>query len=141
MPYCERQCRRFDANKALDACVATARHRNYEGIGDYMDNGYIPDEKNGNSVSSTQNMLMMTGAIAQLAKKLNRMDIYRGVYKRSQNYKNVYDPKVGFMHPKLADGTFRKKFDPLLPLGRALLRETPGIIRCCAPHDPAGLIN
>jgi hypothetical protein len=27
----------FDANKALDAAVATARHRSYEGIGDYID--------------------------------------------------------------------------------------------------------
>jgi hypothetical protein len=44
--------RTFDANKALDACVTTARHRSYEGIGDYMDKGYIPDEKTGVSVSS-----------------------------------------------------------------------------------------
>src|SRR5256885_1949054 len=26
----------FDAAKALDACINTARHRNYEGIGSYM---------------------------------------------------------------------------------------------------------
>src|SRR6478735_3201981 len=32
----------FDVNKALDACVATARHRSYEGIGEYIDLGYVP---------------------------------------------------------------------------------------------------
>jgi hypothetical protein len=43
----------FDANKALDAC---RNHRpqtqTMKGIGEYMDKGYIPDEKTGISVSS-----------------------------------------------------------------------------------------
>ena len=33
-----------DANAALEACVATAKHRNYEGIGEYMDKGYVSSE-------------------------------------------------------------------------------------------------
>ena len=33
--------------EALLACVTTARHRDYAGIGYYIDMGYIPDEKNG----------------------------------------------------------------------------------------------
>ena len=32
---------------ALMACVATANKRNYEGIGDYIDKGYIIPRKNG----------------------------------------------------------------------------------------------
>ena len=34
-----------DANKALEACVATANKRDYEGIGYYIDKGYIPSGK------------------------------------------------------------------------------------------------
>jgi putative alpha-1,2-mannosidase len=116
----KRQCP-FDANKALDAAVATARHRSYEGIGEYIDKGYIPDEKTGVSVSNTLEYAYDDWAIAQMAKKLNKMDIYNEFIKRSENYKNVYDPAVGFMRPKLANGTFRAKFDPLSTINEGFI--------------------
>jgi len=131
----------FDANKALDACVATARHRDYEGIGEYIDRGYIPDEKSGVSVSSTLEYAFDDWAIAQMAKKLNRNDIYEEFIKRSQNYKNVYDPKAGFMRPKLADGTFRQKFDPLSTINEGFIEGNSWNYTLFAPQDPEGLIK
>ena len=130
----------FDANKALDACVATARHKDYEGIGEYMDKGYIPDEKSGVSVSSTLEYAFDDWAIAQLAKKLNRMDIYNEFIKRSENYKNVYDPTIGFMRPKLTDGTFRKKFDPLSTINEGFIEGNSWNYTLFAPQDPKSLI-
>lgn len=131
----------FDANRALDACVATARHRDYAGIGYYMDMGYIPDEKNGNSVSSTLEYAYDDWCIAQMAKKLNRTDIYDEFYKRSQNYKNVFDPKTGFMHPKLNDGTFRAQFDPLTTINQGFIEGNAWNYTLYVPHDPVGLIK
>jgi predicted alpha-1,2-mannosidase len=131
----------FDANKALDACVATARHRDYEGIGSYIDLGYIPDEKSGVSVSSTLEYAFDDWAIAQMAKKLNRNDIYEEFIKRSQNYKNVYDAKAGFMRPKLADGTFRQKFDPLSTINEGFIEGNSWNYTLFAPQDPEGLIK
>ena len=131
----------FDANKALDACVATARHRDYEGIGSYIDLGYIPDEKSGVSVSSTLEYAFDDWAIAQMAKKLNRNDIYEEFIKRSQNYKNVYDAKAGFMRPKLADGTFRQKFDPLSTINEGFIEGNSWNYTLFAPQDPVGLIK
>ncbi|SDP55976.1 alpha-1,2-mannosidase, putative [Mucilaginibacter sp. OK268] len=131
----------FDANKALDACVATARHRDYEGIGEYIDRGYIPDEKSGVSVSSTLEYAFDDWAIAQMAKKLNRNDIYEEFIKRSQNYKNVYDAKAGFMRPKLADGTFRQKFDPLSTINEGFIEGNSWNYTLFAPQDPEGLIK
>ncbi|WP_419788975.1 GH92 family glycosyl hydrolase [Mucilaginibacter sp. FT3.2] len=131
----------FDANKALDACVATAKHRDYEGIGDYIDHGYIPDEKSGVSVSSTLEYAFDDWAIAQLAKKLNRMDVYDEFIKRSENYKNVYDPKSGFMRPKLADGTFRKTFDPLSTINEGFIEGNSWNYTLFAPQDPKALIQ
>lgn len=103
----------FDANKALDACVTTAHHRTYDGVGYYMDNGYVPEDKSGASVSKTLEYAYDDWCIAQLAKKLHRDDVYAEFIKRSENYKNVYDPSTGYMRPKLSDGSFRKEFDPL----------------------------
>jgi predicted alpha-1,2-mannosidase len=131
----------FDANKALDACIATARHRDYEGIGEYMDRGYIPDEKSGVSVSSTLEYAFDDWAIAQMAKKLNRNDIYEEFIKRSQNYKNVYDAKSGFMRPKLADGTFRQKFDALSTINEGFIEGNSWNYTLFAPQDPEGLIK
>ena len=131
----------YDANKALDACVATAKHRDYAGIGYYMDLGYIPDEKNGNSVSSTLEYAYDDWCIAQMAKKLNRQDIFDEFSKRAQNWKNVFDPKSGFMHPKLADGTFRKSFDPFTTINQGFIEGNAWNYTLYVPHDPAGLIK
>jgi predicted alpha-1,2-mannosidase len=131
----------FDANKALDACVTTANHRSYEGLGYYIDKGYIPDEKDGTSVSSTLEYAYDDWCIAQIAQKLKRDDIYQEFIKRSQNYKNVYDPSVGFMRPKLDNGTFRPKFDALTTLGQGFIEGNAWNYTLYVPHDPAGLIK
>ncbi|MCQ6960509.1 GH92 family glycosyl hydrolase [Mucilaginibacter aquariorum] len=131
----------FDAEKALDACVTTARHRSYEGIGEYMDKGYIPDEKTGVSVSNTLEYAYDDWAIAQMAKKLGKTDIYNEFIKRSENYKNVYDAKSGFMRPRLADGTFRVKFDPLSTINEGFIEGNAWNYTLFAPQDPSGLIK
>jgi predicted alpha-1,2-mannosidase len=131
----------FDAEKALDACVTTARHRSYEGIGEYMDKGYIPDEKTGVSVSNTLEYAYDDWAIAQMAKKLGKTDIYNEFIKRSENYKNVYDAKSGFMRPRLADGTFRAKFDPLSTINEGFIEGNAWNYTLFAPQDPIGLIK
>ena len=132
----------FDANKALDACVTTATHRDYQSIGLFMDMGYIPDEKDPNSVSSTLEYAYDDWAIAQMAKKLGRMDIYNRFIKYSENYKNVYDPASGFMHPKLMDGTFRHtKFDPFTTIDMGFIEGNAWNYTLYVPHDVPGLIK
>jgi predicted alpha-1,2-mannosidase len=131
----------FDANKALDACVTTAKHRDYEGIGYYMDMGYIPDDKNGVSVSSTLEYAYDDWCIAQMAKKLNRTDVYNEFIKRSQNWKNVYDPATGFMHPKMSDGAFRKAFDPFTTINMGFIEGNAWNYTLYVPHDPTELIK
>ncbi|WP_230383821.1 GH92 family glycosyl hydrolase [Pedobacter endophyticus] len=130
-----------DANKALDACVTTAKHRDYEGIGYYMDKGYIPAEKSGVSVSNTLEYAYDDWAIAQLAKKLNRMDVYNEFIKRSENWRNNYDKASGFMRPRLADGSFKKTFDPKDTEGQGFIEGNSWNYSFFVPHDPASLIE
>jgi len=130
-----------DPNKALDACIATAKHRDYEGIGYYMDLGYIPAEKSGVSVSNTLEYAYDDWAIAQLAKKLNRMDVYNEFIKRSGNWRNNYDTTSGFMRPKLADGTFKKAFDPKDTEGQGFIEGNSWNYSFFVPHDPAAMIE
>ena len=128
------------ASAALDACVTTAHHRDYDGIGYYMDMGYIPTDKNGNGVSTTLEYAYDDWCIAQAAQKLGKTDIYNEFIKRSQNYRNVWDPSIGFMRPRLSDGTFRKEFDPLSTINEGFIEGNSWNYSLYVPHDPAGLI-
>ncbi|RYF21162.1 MAG: glycoside hydrolase family 92 protein [Flavobacteriales bacterium] len=130
-----------DPNAALEACIATAKKRNYEGIGYYMDMGYIPAEKSGVSVSNTLEYAYDDWCIAQLAKKLNREDVYQEFIKRSGNWKNNFDPSIGFMRPKMADGSFKKEFDVLNTHGQGFIEGNSWNYSFFVPHDPTGLMT
>jgi predicted alpha-1,2-mannosidase len=129
-----------DANKALDACVVTANHRDYEGIGEYIDKGYISAEKSGTSVSNTLEYAYDDWCIAQLAKKLGRHDVYDTFIKRSGNWANNFDKSIGFMRPKMADGSFKAKFDVLSTHDQGFIEGNTWNYSFFVPHDPAGLI-
>ncbi|MGK6352164.1 GH92 family glycosyl hydrolase [Parapedobacter sp. DT-150] len=130
-----------DAQAALEACVATANYRRYEGIGEYIDRGYIPDEANGTSVSNTLEYAYDDWCIAQLAKHLGKQDVYDVFAKRSENWRNMYDPAIGFMRPRHADGTFRAKFDVLETHGQGFIEGNTWNYSLYVPHNPAGLME
>lgn len=130
-----------DANKALDACIATANKRDYEGIGFYIDKGFIPSEKSGISVSNTLEYAYDDWVIAQLAKKLNRNDVYEQFLKRSENWKNNFDVTTGFMRPKLAVGTFKKEFDPLNTHGQGFIEGNSWNYTFFVPQNPNALVE
>jgi predicted alpha-1,2-mannosidase len=129
-----------DAAKALDACVTTANHRNYEGIGDYIDLGYIPAERSGTSVSNTLEYAYDDWCIAQIAKKLNKQDIYDQFIKRSGNWVNNFDKSINFMRPKMADGTFKKDFDAMSTHAQGFIEGNTWNYSFFVPHDPNGMI-
>ncbi len=131
----------FDGNRALDACIATATHRSYDGIGQYIDKGYIPVDENGTGASTTLEYAYDDWAIAQMAKKLGRTDVYNEFMKRSMNYKNVFDTTVGFMRGRLSDGTFKKDFDPLSTSGQGFIEGNSWNYTLFVPQDPPALIQ
>ena len=106
----------FDAEKALAACVATANLDNYRGIGLYKQLGYIPynvtDHYNAEnwSLSKTLEYAFDDYCIAEMANKMGKKEIADEFYKRSHNYKNVYNPATSFMQPRDDKGNFIKDF-------------------------------
>jgi predicted alpha-1,2-mannosidase len=50
--------------------------------------------------------------LAQLAKDLGKNDDFAYFLKRSQNFKNLFNPETGFFAPRTADGNWVKDFDP-----------------------------
>lgn len=108
----------FDAEKALQACVATANLDDYRGIGLYKTLGYVPynvvDPYNADdwSLSRTLEYAYDDYCIARMAEKLGHKDIADEFYKRSQNYHNLFNPATGFFQPRDDKGNWQPNFNP-----------------------------
>ena len=108
----------FDPKKALAACVATANIDEYRGIGLYKKYGYVPydvtDHYNSEnwSLSKTPEYAYDDYCIARMAEKLGEKQIADEFYKRSLNYKNVYNSQTTFMQPRNNKGSFIEDFSP-----------------------------
>lgn len=130
-----------DPKEALKACIETANKRDYDGIGQYINLGYIPAEKSGTSVSNTLEYAYDDWAIAQLAKHLGETEIYNQFIKRSENWKNNFDKSIGFMRPRLADGSFKKDFDILSTHGQGFIEGNSWNYSFFVPQNPDELIT
>ncbi|MEI7661026.1 MAG: GH92 family glycosyl hydrolase [Bacteroidota bacterium] len=145
--------RGFDAGKALQACVATATNKFYDGIGDYSKYGYVPDEKNGNSASITLEYSYDDYTIAQFAQaiinspdasdlvKKNAEDQLPGFMERSMNYRNLFDPSTGFIRAKKTDGKWKTPFDPLRTVGQGFIEGNSWNYSFFVPQHIPGLIG
>ena len=108
----------FDVELALEACVNTANLDEYRDLGEYKKLGYVSvdsdDRKGGSGWSFSRSLEYAYDdfCIAEMAKKLGKKDIADEFYKRSQNYKKLYNPATGFLQPRMADGSFLKDFNP-----------------------------
>ncbi len=111
----------FDYNRALEASVNTASVSYFDGLGDYIEYKYVPDDKSHSSVSKTLEYAYNDWCILQIAQKVGDQNLEQQFYERSKYYKNVYDPQIGFMRPKLANGKFRDEFDPMDTHGQGFI--------------------
>jgi predicted alpha-1,2-mannosidase len=66
--------------------------------------------------------------------------VYEEFIKRSENWKNVYDAKSGFMRPRLKDGSFKKDFDVLSTHGQGFIEGNTWNYSLYVPHSPEALI-
>ena len=103
----------FDCERALEAMVTTARNRNYDCIPEYVELGYVPFDKEKESVSKTLEYAYDDWCIAQAAKKLGHEDIYQEFIGRSKNWANLYDPETRYMRGRDSNGDWRTPFAPI----------------------------
>lgn len=131
----------FDTDHALEAAVKTAKTSYFDGIGEYMLKGYVPEDVSGSSVSKTLEYAYDDWAIAQMAKKLGSHEVAEEFEKRAESYKNVFDAKSGFMRPKLKDGSWKDGFDPLDTHGQGFIEGNAWNYSLYVPHAPEEMIK
>ena len=101
--------RGFDANLALNAMLQTA-NANQFGLKLFTSKGYIPADKEGESVSKTLEYSYDDWCIAKFAKALGNNTVYEQFIQRAQYYKNIFDKQTGFFRGK-SNGSFVVPFD------------------------------
>ena len=107
----------FDTDLAMEALVATANTDEF-GLNYLKELGYIPADKENESVSKALEYAVDDGSIALAAQKLGKKDIYSTFAKRAQYYKKYFDSTTGFMRGVMSDGSFRSSFNPFQSVHR-----------------------
>ncbi len=122
-------------------------------LGEYMQNGWISDIiPPGNpsppyaggkaGAATTLEYSWDDYAMALYARKLGKQDDYQMFLKRAHNYQHVFDPSVGFIRGRTADGKWISPFDPREPYYNFMMKEASGWSTLwLVPHDVQGLEN
>lgn len=104
--------RGFDADAALKTMIRSATYGPYGDLADYMKIGYVPIDKEAEGASKTLEYAYDDWALSRMARAMGRTDIADEFERRSRNWRNVWDPKSGFMRARQTDGQFHMPFNP-----------------------------
>lgn len=127
--------------KYLEAAVNTANNSYYDGIKYYKEFGYVPEDKNSSSVSKTLEYSYNDWCIAQMANLTGDEKAEQVFKERSNNFKNLYDKKIGFMRPKLSDGKWLEDFNTLNTHQAGFIEGNAWTYSLFVPHKPDELIE
>ncbi|GGA40251.1 GH92 family glycosyl hydrolase [Dyella nitratireducens] len=122
-------------------------------LAEYMKNGWISDVVPPGSPSppyaggkagaaTTLEYAWDDHALADIARRLGKTDDAQMFLRRAANYRNVFDPSVGFVRGRTADGKWIAPFDPGEPYYNFMMKEASGWSTLwLVPHDVQGLID
>ncbi|HLZ87777.1 MAG TPA: GH92 family glycosyl hydrolase, partial [Puia sp.] len=103
--------RGFDANLALEAMKASSTRDDY-GMNYLKQEGYIPADKERESVSKALEYAIDDWCIARMATRMGRTEDAAYYAKRGEYFTRYFDTTTKFMRPVLADGHYREPFNP-----------------------------
>jgi predicted alpha-1,2-mannosidase len=132
----------FDIKEAFEAMKKSAM-QDSRGIKYYKQYGYVPFDKEPESVSKTLEYAYDDWCIAQAAKFMSLEDDYIYFMERSSFYKNIFDSSINFMRGKDSEGNWREPFNALYSEHRKedYTEGNAWQYTWFVPHDIAGLIN
>ena len=103
----------FDYERAYEAMKTTAMNPNYDCLPEYREMGYVPFDKEAESVSKTLEYAYDDYCIAQAAKKLGKEDDYHYFLNRALSYQTLIDPETKYMRGRDSKGDWRTPFTPV----------------------------
>lgn len=127
----------YDVKKAFKGMKEIA-NKNRLGLKYYKQIGYIPFDRQGESVSKTLEYCYDDWCIAKMAKNLNKSHDYDVFNQRAHYYENIFDSTSKLFRGK---DTNRKWLAPFNPLKNSAYSEGNAYQYLYAPHDVEGLIK
>ena len=106
----------------------------------YLKLGYLPADSIAYWVSTTLDYAYDDWCVAQAARMTGHTADYQTLMARSQNYRKLWDPSVGFMRGKDARGHWAPNFDEYA-WGGGYTESGPWQASWAVPHDVAGLAD
>jgi predicted alpha-1,2-mannosidase len=119
--------RNFDIDKAYEALIKNAfstpaEYNDYKdgkgrrALKSYIQYGFIPLEDlvkeayhKREQVSRTLEYAYDDFCVARFAEQLGKKDVSAKLYQRAQNYRSVFDPRIGYVQGRHSDGSFENK--------------------------------
>ncbi|HEY0946348.1 MAG TPA: GH92 family glycosyl hydrolase [Opitutaceae bacterium] len=138
--------RSFDPETALAAMIKDATVEppspayGRTGVSLYQKIGYVPSDRASHSVARTTDYAHCDFVIDRFARSIGRGADTREIAARAGNYRNVFDPKTGFLRGRLADGSWRTPFSEF-SWSSDYIEGSAWQHTWAVPHDAAGLIK
>ena len=131
-----------DPERAYEA-IRNSAMRDERGLDAVKEIGFIPAEREGESVAKAMEYAIDDWCIAQMAKALGKQDDHEYFSARARAYREYFDPTTQFMRGKLSDGTWREPFDPVKSSHRRddYCEGNGWQYLWLVPQDPEGLIE
>ena len=86
-------------------------HGRYRGMNFYKEYGFIPADKDNESVSQTLEYSYADWCAALIAKQAGDTSAFYSLLQRVQYYKNLFDPSTKFFRAR-SNGNWKSPFDP-----------------------------
>jgi predicted alpha-1,2-mannosidase len=127
--------RGYDTEKAFTAMKACAEMDRL-GLKYYKQIGFLPFDRQGESVSKTLEYCYDDWCIAQVARAMGKQADYDEFHQRAHYWENVFDPAVGFVRGKSYSHEWLAPFDPTV---NSAYSEGNAYQYMYVPHDVDGL--
>lgn len=142
---CVKKVPGIDWNKAYASMRKRCLEDDYEGLGYYRKLGYIPADKQYESVGKLVEYIYCDWACSKVADATGHADDAKVMRAHSQNYRNLFDPKMQFIRPKLENGEWAPNFDPKatghVPHHRDYTEANAWQSTFCVQHDVKGYMG
>lgn len=129
--------RNYDVQKAYALChdSVTGPKSSRKDLAAYEQNGFVPD-----SISWTLENAYFDYSAGKFATALDKTNDAALFFKRALNYQTIYDPSVGNMHAKKADGSWTP-WQGATTGGQGCVESNPYQQGWFVPHDVQGMID
>lgn len=101
----------FDPELAAEAVKNTAMG-NGRGLDLVKEYGYMPANSDNETVAKGLEYAIADGSAALMFEKMGKTEDAEYFKKRGQNYRNYFEPMVGFMRGRVSETEWRTPFDP-----------------------------